>query len=213
MSIHPALDGRLGSERRSTAGTRVAFLWVAAGLLFVIYPALRPYSSESGLAGAAAFASGNWIWAHVAGMVAFGCLAAGCCLLPAPTIVKGSAVLGVGLILPYYGAEAFGLHAIGRSALRYGAAGLADAADAVRYNLFAVLMFTIGWVLLAVVGVALARLLWRRGLRAAAVCIGTGMVLYLPQFFGPPAIRIGHGAILGIGLLLAALGSVRQSRD
>lgn len=33
---------------------------------------------------------------------------------------------------------------------------------------------------------------------------GVGLMTYLPQFFGTPEVRIGHGLVLGVGLLLAA---------
>lgn len=49
----------------------------------------------------------------------------------------------------------------------------------------------------------MARVLWAGGIRIGAVLVGFGMVLYLPQFFGPPWMRIAHGLILGIGLVLA----------
>ena len=44
---------------------------VVAGVLFVAYPALRPFSSETGLEGAQAFASTNWIIAHSLAMAGF----------------------------------------------------------------------------------------------------------------------------------------------
>ena len=44
---------------------------VVAGILFVAYPALRPFSSETGLEGAQAFASTNWIIAHSLAMAGF----------------------------------------------------------------------------------------------------------------------------------------------
>jgi hypothetical protein len=42
-----------------------------AGILFVLYPAIRPFSDETGLQGAAAFASNAWIVAHVVAMLGF----------------------------------------------------------------------------------------------------------------------------------------------
>jgi hypothetical protein len=49
----------------------------AAGLLFVLYPALRPFSDETTLAGAQAFASNAWVISHVMGMLGFIGLALG----------------------------------------------------------------------------------------------------------------------------------------
>lgn len=200
--LHPAARG--GTQPRS------AVLCAMAGALFVIYPALRPYTSETGLDGAMAFGSDRWVLAHLGGMLAFGCLAAGSWVLTGRTMARVGMVLGVGLILPYYGAETFGLHAIGRAAMQHGAGNLAAVTEAVRYNPVAISMFGAGWILLAVAGVAVARVLWTRGIQAGAVLIGGGMVLYLPQFFGPPWLRIAHGVVLGIGLAIASIRLIRS---
>ena len=82
------------------------------------------------------FGSGRWVLAHVSAMVAFGCL---------------------------YGAEAFGLHAIGRAAVEQGASHLTAVVDAVRYNPVALTMFGAGLIVLAVTSAALARVLWTSG--------------------------------------------------
>src|SRR5207253_11363369 len=42
-----------------------------AGVLFLLYPAIRPFSDETSLQGAAAFASTAWIVAHVLAMLGF----------------------------------------------------------------------------------------------------------------------------------------------
>lgn len=204
-SVSNAPSTRLEPGARPRATTFAAVLWAVAGVLFALYPALRPYTSEVGMAGATAFSSDRWVAAHVAGMAAFGCLAAGSCLLASPRFVRVATVLGVGLILPYYGAETFGLHAIGVDAVRHGAADLSNVADTVRYNPLSMLMFGAGWIALALAGAALGRALWVRDVRVGAVAIGAGMVLYLPQFFGPPWVRVAHGVVLGLGLLIASV--------
>lgn len=188
-----------------------AAFFVPAGVLFVLYPALRPYSSETGLAGAGAFGSDRWVLAHLCGMAAFGCFAAATCALTVPRLPRATAALGVGLILPYYGAEAFGLHALGRAALSRGDAGLTGVADLVRNNPLALAMFGAGWIVLAVAGVSVARALWLGGARTGATMLGAGMVLYLPQFFGPPWLRITHGVLLGAGLVIVAVGLTRKA--
>lgn len=182
-----------------------------AGVLFVVYPVLRPYSPEAGFAGARAFGSDRWVLAHLCGMVAFGCLAAATCSLTAQRLPRVSALLGVGLILPYYGAEAFGLHALGRAALDRSEASLTGVSDTVRNNPVALTMFGAGWIVLAIAGVALARLLWMRDARTGAVLVGAGMVLYLPQFFGPSWLRIVHGVLLGVGLVIVAVQLTRKA--
>jgi hypothetical protein len=224
----PAVD-RTNTKVRSTQASPpparsglTAALLAAAGILFVVYPALRPYSSETGLEGALAFASDRWVLAHVCGMIAFGLLAAACVLTTSSarrtttksttikstttkrTLTGTGTLLGVALILPYYGAETFGLHAIGEAAAKYGAANLAEIADAVRYQPVALILFGAGWIVLAAAGIGWARVLWERGARMGAVLIGAGMVLYLPQFFLPPWLRIAHGVVLGAGLAIVA---------
>jgi hypothetical protein len=65
---------------RSTNASRVRLLAVSlavAGILFVLYPLLRPFSDESSLQGAQAFASTAWIVAHLLAVVGFILLALG----------------------------------------------------------------------------------------------------------------------------------------
>jgi len=81
--------------------------------------------------------------------------------------------------------------------------------DAVRYNPVALTMFGAGLIVLAVTGAALARVLWTSGIRIGAV-LGFG-VLYLPQSFRPPWVRIAHGLILGVGLVLVAFQMPRKT--
>ncbi len=202
---------RRGKAPSPSGPPLAAAFFVLAGVLFVLYPALRPYSSEAGLAGAGAFGSNRWVLAHPCGMAAVGCFAAATCTLTVPRLPRTTAVLGVGLILPYYGAEAFGLHALGRAALARGDAGLTGVADLVRNNPLALTMFGAGWIVLAVAGVTVARALWLRGTHTGAALLGAGMVLYLPQFFGPPWLRITHGVLLGAGLVIVAVALTRKA--
>jgi uncharacterized membrane protein YozB (DUF420 family) len=95
-----------------------------AGLFFVLYPAIRPYSDETTLQGAAAFASTAWIVAHVLAMLGFIPVTLGLLALYdslRDTSADRAAFLALittwictGLTLPYYGAEAFGLHVLAR---------------------------------------------------------------------------------------------------
>jgi hypothetical protein len=65
---------------RSTNASRVrlgALSLAASGILFVLYPLLRPFSDESSLPGAEAFASTAWILAHMLAVVGFLLLALG----------------------------------------------------------------------------------------------------------------------------------------
>jgi hypothetical protein len=96
---------------------------VVAGVFFVLYPALRPFSDEASLQGAAAFSSPRWLMAHMLAMVAFTLLPVGMLGLHR-SLEKTAAersgfwalmltMVGIGLTLPFYGGEAYGLHAIG----------------------------------------------------------------------------------------------------
>src|SRR5690606_4782971 len=98
--------------------------FVVAGLAFAAYPALRPYSDETSLDGAAAMASTAWVAAHSLGMVGFIALTLGVWALhglrPGASRAAAATVtltwLGASLVLPYYGAETFGVRVIAERA-------------------------------------------------------------------------------------------------
>ena len=54
-----------------------AFALAISGIFFLLYPALRPFSDETSLEGAKAFASNRWLAAHMLAMVAFTLLPVG----------------------------------------------------------------------------------------------------------------------------------------
>ena len=95
-----------------------------SGIFFVLYPAIRPFSDEASLQVAEAFGSFSWVLAHSLAMVAFVLLVLGLLGLYVrrqETAAERRAIqalvlswIGIGLTLPYYGAETFGLHAIGQ---------------------------------------------------------------------------------------------------
>jgi hypothetical protein len=198
-----------------------------AGLLFVAYPAVRPWHDETTVAGATqSMSSGAWVAAHFFAMVGFILLPLGLLALRAaaastraqsPALVATVvAWLGAGLVLPYYGAEDFGLHAI---AGPHGqGADLLALVKAVRYQPVAITIFGTGLILLAVAGIVAAVAVWRSGVlpRAAGVLFGVAFALYLPQFFGNEAIRIGHGVLTLVGCLVLAValwGAANGSRS
>ena len=112
--------------------------------------------------------------------------------------------IGSGLVLPYYGAEDFGLHAIAGSAgIRGDLLGLVHA---VRYQPLAMTIFGTGLLLLAAAAVMVAIAVWRSHVlpRASAILFATGMALFLPQFFAPAAVRIAHGVLLAAGSIILA---------
>ncbi|HKW19979.1 MAG TPA: hypothetical protein VJO13_01285, partial [Ktedonobacterales bacterium] len=202
-SIHPT----------STARVRLgATALVVAGILFVLYPAIRPFSDETSLSGATAFASSEWLLAHMLGMLGFTLIGLGMLglyfalretrseRLAFRALVVGW--LGIGLTLPYYGGEAFGLHAIGQEALRQHNATLVGLADVVRGGPQEV-MFGVGLLLLGVSAIMVAIAIWKSGVlpRWSGVPFALAFALYIPQFFGNQPIRVAHGLLVAIGCL------------
>jgi hypothetical protein len=195
-----------------------------AGILFVLYPAIRPFSDEKSLQGAAAFASAAWLLAHMLAMVGFMLVALGLLGLhivlqetPAERLAFWAlvvSVLGIGLTLPYYGGEAFGLHAIGQEALKEHNAALVGLADVVRGGPEAV-MFALGLLLLAVGTIMAAAAIWRSGAlpKWSGVPFAVAFALFIPQFFGTQPIRVAHGLLIAAGCLWIAIGMWRQSNQ
>jgi hypothetical protein len=208
----------------SSRNVRLAAAGLAvAGVLFVLYPALRPWSDESSLAGAEAMASTAWIAAHLFGVFGFVLLALGLLglyLRLSGTRARRGALraavaswIGATLTVLYFGAEIFGLHAIGQRAAReQELTPFLDQVKAVRYNAAALTLFGIGLLLLAVGTVVAAVAVWRSGAlpRWSGVLMAAGFALYIPQFFGPPAVRIGHGVLVGAGCAWLALSMWRN---
>ena len=147
---------------RSRNNLTVVIGLAVAGVALAAYPALRPYGPEAGLVGAADFGSTAWLVAHALGMLGFVTLAftlrAAAVRPPWPWTgrpvreVETRAWLAVALLLPYYGAEAYGLNEIGRYATDHGDAGVLDVADAFRYAPFEIITFTLGLFALLLVG-------------------------------------------------------------
>ena len=199
------------------ARVRVGALALAvAGVLFVLYPAIRPYSDETSLQGATAFASNAWIVAHVLAMLGFvlmplGLLALRGTLQDTPAEWLGflavvTTLIGAGLTLPYYGAEAFGLHVIGQEAIRQHSTAIVALANDVRYGP-GVFLFGPGLLLLGIGGILAATAVWRSGTlpQWSGFPFALGFALYFPQFFGSPAVRVAHGLLVTSGCLWLAV--------
>jgi hypothetical protein len=203
----------LTTALRSTAAAAFAL----AGFSFAAYPALRPYSDETTLEGAHAMASTAWVAAHSLGMVGFITLTlgvwatsrlAGVRTRRAADVAVTLTWLGTSLVLPYYGAETFGLQVIAEHADATGDAGLLELAETFRYGAVPLAFFATGLLALAAAGVALVLAVRRSTtlVRLGGTTAGLALAAYLPQFFLAPGLRIGHGVLLGIGLLLLAAG-------
>jgi hypothetical protein len=185
---------------------------IAAGLAFAIYPILRGSAVETGFSAAELYARPAWLLAHCLSMAGF--IASSWALLSVDRLAGRLAFGGTLLVLPYYGAEAFGLNAIGRLAIETNDPSGVAAADMFRFQPVAMTAFAAGLLLLAAAGVRLLFLLRHRPalLRVGLAVTGLGLLTYLPQFFVPIEGRIIHGIVLGIGLvLLAGATANRQS--
>lgn len=189
-----------------------------AGLLFVLYPAVRPWKDESTAEGAqAAMSSAAWVAAHLFAIIGFILVPLG--LLAVWAVLARSAVerlafgavvitwIGVGLTLPYYGAEDFALNAIASKAKQGQNLDLLDLVDAIRYHPVGGTMFILGLLALGAGAVLAATCVWRSGTlpRYSGVPMAVGFALFIPQFFAPGGIRIAHGVLLGAGLVWLAL--------
>ena len=204
----------------STSRTRLGASALAlAGVLFLLYPAVRPWKDESTVDGAtAAMASGAWVAAHLFAMIGFILVPLGLLALHgavsrtrAGSLALAATVtswIGAGLTLPYYGAEDFGLNAIAGKAAEGRSLDLLGLVDAVRFNPVAATTFALGLLSLAVGAILAASAIWRSQVlpRYSGVPFAVGFALFLPQFYTPPAVRIGHGLLVAVGLTWLAVG-------
>jgi hypothetical protein len=184
----------------------------AAGVAFLLYPVLRPWTDETTVDGAhEAMASGAWVVAHALAMLGFvlvppTLLALRDSIGLAPAVVMS---VGAGLTLPYYGAEAFGLHA----AATHGTDLLA-VVEATRYDPVAITMFGAGLLTLAVGAILVAVGIRRSAAlpRVSGILFAAGFALFLPQFFTPAPVRIAHGVLMLVGLVWLAADMWRTAR-
>jgi hypothetical protein len=174
------------------------------------------------LAGAEAFASTNWVVAHLLAVAGFTLLALG--VLGLYLLLQAAAVdrvtywalvvtwIGVALTLPYYGAEVFGLRAIGQEAIKQQSTAVMALADSVRYGP-GIVVFGAGLALLAVGAVAVA--VWRSGSlsRWSGIPLAVGFALYIPQFFGSQPIRVAHGVLVAVGCVWIAVGMATRTAE
>ena len=203
------------SQTRSRLG---ALCLAIAGVMFVLYPAIRPWTDESTLDGATkAMASNAWVASHLFAIIGFILVPLG--LLALWGVLRASKVepialaavvlswIGAGLTLPYYGAEDFGLHAVAVKAAAGESIDLLGIVDDFRYHPVAATIFGAGLITLAIGAILAAVAVWRSGVlpKYSGVPFALGFALFLPQFFTPPAGRITHGVLVGIGCVWLAL--------
>jgi hypothetical protein len=196
------------NERLWTGLYAIALL--IAGIGFILYPTMRPFSDEVSLEGAAAFASNRWISAHIIAVFSFTLLLLGVFGLyktlrqtngeTRANLAFALTILGTSLTLPFYGGEAYGLHAVGIEALQQNSAALLDLAATIRSGV-GLILFVTALVVLAIGLVIAAAAIWKSGTfsKWSGVPLALGIALYLPQFFGTQPIRIAHGVLVAVG--------------
>jgi hypothetical protein len=182
-------------------------------LLLAVFPLVRPFFrldvSSPTLAAVASpsLASPAWVIAHLLLLVGFALLPLGLLAIYAtladtpaePRALSGTglSILGLGLVMPMVGVEAFSMPLIGQLYLD-GVTGIGPAL-AGTYRGPGTLVMLVGLLLLAVGSIRLARAIWRtRALpRWAAVALAAGLALWLPLL--PRAIRVADGLLIGLG--------------
>lgn len=207
----------------NTLRTRLTALSLAvAGVCFVLYPAIRPFSDEASLQGAEAFAAPSWLLAHSLAMVGFILLTLGllglCGQLQETRAGRlGIAALvliwiGVGLTLPYYGAETFALHAVGQEAVRQNNVDLlVTLTNSIRFG-EGIWFFGLGLIAIAAGTTLFAIAIWKSDALArwAGIPLAIGFTLFIPQFFTPQPIRIAHGLLIMVGCWLIVWGMLKR---
>lgn len=206
-----------------------------AGALMATFQLARPWGDigEEPDAMAGAFADTRWVIAHLAGAASFVMLALLADAVAAksstaaaegdssrPRVARIAKVLmaaGAVLVLPYYGAETFALHEIGRFVQSGASIDVVALSDAIRMNIAAVTLFGIGLLLIAVAGICLSMASVRAGVASwGAWPIGVLAALALPQFALPPVGRMTYGVVFLVAAILfavAASARVRSRRD
>jgi hypothetical protein len=205
----------------TTSRTRTrlgALCFAIAAAMFVLYPAVRPWTDESTVDGAmSAMASNAWVASHLFAIIGFILVPLG--LLALWGVVRSSRVegvalaaavtswIGAGLTLPYYGAEDFGLHAVAVKAAAGEPIDFLGVVDGFRFHPVAATLFGLGLATLAVGAILAAVAVWRSAVlpKYSGVPFALGFALFIPQFFSTPAVRISHGVLVGIGCAWLAL--------
>ncbi|NUR71057.1 MAG: hypothetical protein HOU81_09565 [Hamadaea sp.] len=182
-----------------------AIALAVSGVLFLLYPALRPWADETTAAGALhSMGSPWWVATHLFAMIGF-------ILVPLALfrVDKTAAVImwiGAGLTLPYYGAEDFALNTLARKVKDGQSLDLLDLSDSIRFHPAAVATFFVGLLLLGIGAVWAAVSVWRGSVlpKLSALLFGAGFALFIPQFFTGEAVRIGHGVLMLAGCVWLA---------
>lgn len=196
-----------------------------AGVLFLVYETAAPRTDQDTLEGAESWASTGWTVGHLAAVVGLILIPLGWVALRnhlQSNAVERTAYLaailgyfGSALSISYYGAEVYGLKAIGARAVAEGDASLTEVGEDFRMDPTAMTVFAIGLALIAIAAILAAVAIWRSGtlFRWSGVPMAAAMVLYLPHFSLPHAARIGWGALVTVGACWIAVELWRAAAD
>ncbi|MFG3339340.1 hypothetical protein [Glycomyces sp. NPDC048151] len=193
-----------------------ALAFALAGVLFVIYEAAAPRLDQTTLEGAESWTSAGWSIAHIAAIVGLILIPLGYGALRGhlegtrneKTAFMAATIgyIGSALTISYYGAEVYGLKAIGQRAVEDGDATLTEVGEAFRMDPTALGVFVTGLALIAIAAVLAAVAVWRSGTlnKWSAVPLAALLVTMLPQYFFPHAGRIAWGALVTVAALWLA---------
>lgn len=198
---------------------------VLSGVFFVLFPVIRPFFDESSLQGAKEFASAQWVLAHAFGMGGFILLTVG--ILGVYLLLENTeverwvlralvlSIIGVGLTLPFFGAEAFSLQIIGQAAVNQNNPALIPLVNQVRFGP-AIAFIGTGLILVAAATILLAFAIWKSGVlpKWSGVPSAIGFAVYIPQLQGDPIfqpIRVVIGLVIALGCTWIAWGMLKES--
>jgi hypothetical protein len=199
---------------------------VIAGVFFVLFPVVRPFFDESSMQGVREFASNQWVIAHSLGIGGFILLSLGFLglyLHLRETRVERWALrgfvlclVGAGLTLPFFGAEAFGLQVIGSAAVNQNdnTALIPLLVNQVRFGP-GIAFIVSGLLCIAAATIVMAAVVWKSQAlpKWSGIPLAAGFAVYIPQLQGDPSfqvIRIGVGILILIGCCWLAWGMVRR---
>jgi hypothetical protein len=213
------------NKGRATACLTAGAL-ILSGICFTLFPVIRPFFDETTLKGAAEFASVRWVLAHSFGMWGFILLCIG--ILGVYVRLRDTEVerrtflvlvlswIGAGLVLPFFGAEAFSLQVIGRTAFEQENVTIIRMVNSVRFGP-GIYYVGIGLLSLAVASVIFATAIWKSRVLAkwSGVPLAVALVVYIPQLQGAPVfqpIRIIVGLLILAGSTWIAVGMMRSRK-
>ena len=209
-------------DRRTRLG---AIAFAIAGVLFAVYEAAAPRTDQTTLDGAASWTTAGWSIAHISAIVGLILIPLGYGAIrglledtPHERIAFLAATIGYigsGLTISYYGAEVYGLKAIGQRAIADRDASLTDVGNDFRLDPTAMTVFAIGLLLIAIAAVLAAVAVWRSGSlpRWSAVPLAALLVTMLPQYFLTHGMRIAWGVLVAAAALWLASALWRGARS